>query len=122
MGCRAELLKPVEIPQVQFSDKVSIGSCAILAENIETSWVTFAWRLVLSMLRVSVRGLSCRTAEARGDSTGAVLGLVVTCATDREGLLGFADFLGHLCQSQVPVVPESPGVHSQVTRHRVFAN
>ena len=31
-------------------------------------------------------------------------------------------FLGHLCQSQVPVVPESPGVYSQVTRHRVFAN
>ena len=26
------------------------------------------------MLRVSVRGLSCRTAEARGESTGAVLG------------------------------------------------
>ena len=32
------------------------------------------------------------------------------------------DFLGHLCQSQVPVVPESPGVNSQVTRHRVLAN
>ena len=32
------------------------------------------WRLALSMLRVSVRGLSCRTPEARGDSTGAVLG------------------------------------------------
>ena len=31
-------------------------------------------------------------------------------ATDLEGLLGFADFLGHLCQSQVPGVPESPGV------------
>ena len=27
------------------------------------------------------------------------------------------DFLGHLCQSQVPVVPESPGVYSQVTWH-----
>ena len=96
--------KTVEIPQLQFSDKaltmsswslveakmqvkVSIGSCAILGENIETSWVTFAWRLALSMLRFSVRGLSCRvtlrlrtcpllysTAEARGDSTGAVLG------------------------------------------------
>ena len=38
-------------------------------------WVSFAWRLVLSMLRVSVRWLSCRTVEARGDSTGAVLGL-----------------------------------------------
>ena len=32
------------------------------------------------------------------------------------------DFLGHLCQTQVPVVPESPGVYSQVTRCRVFAN
>ena len=28
----------------------------------------------VSLLRVSVRGLACRTAEARGDSTGAVLG------------------------------------------------
>ena len=74
MGRRAELLKPVEIPQVQFSDKVCIGSCAILPENIETSWVMSVWRLALSMLRVSVRGLSCRTPEARGDSTGAVLG------------------------------------------------
>ena len=43
-------------------------------------------------------------------------------ATDHEGLLGFADFLGHLCQSQVPGVQESPGVYSQVTRHRDFAN
>ena len=59
--------------------KVSIGSCAILGENMETSWVTFAWCLALSMLRVSVRGLSCRTAEASGDSTGAVLGLVASC-------------------------------------------
>ena len=31
------------------------------------------------MLRVSVRGLSCRTAEARGDSTGAVLGHLLWC-------------------------------------------
>ena len=74
MDCRAELQKPVEFPQVQFLDKVSIGSCAIVGENIETSWVTFAWRLALRMLRVSVRGLLCRTAEARGGSTGAVLG------------------------------------------------
>ena len=74
VGCRAELLQPVEFPQVQFSDKVCIGSCAILAENIETNWVKFAWRLALSMLRVSVRGLSCRTPEDRGVSTGAVLG------------------------------------------------
>ena len=36
-------------------------------------WVPFAWRLALSMLRVSIL-LSCRTAAARGDSTGAVLG------------------------------------------------
>ena len=42
-------------------------------------WVTFAWRLALSTLRVSVLGLLCRTAEARGDSTGAVLGLVAIC-------------------------------------------
>ena len=59
VDCRAELLKPVEFPQVQFLDKVCIGSCAILGENIETSWVTFAWPLALCMLRVSVRGLSC---------------------------------------------------------------
>ena len=39
MGCRAELLKPVEIPQVQFSDKVYIGSYATLGEIIETSWL-----------------------------------------------------------------------------------
>ena len=46
--------------------------------------------------------------------------LIVAVATDHEGLLGFADFLRHLCQSQVPGVPESPGVYSQVTRHRVL--
>ena len=46
--------------------KVSIG--------LYVRWVTFAWCLALFTLRVSVRGLSCRTAEARGDSTGAVLG------------------------------------------------
>ena len=56
--------KTVEVPQLQFSDKaltmssrsfvgakmqvkVSIGSCAILGEKIETRWVTFAWRLAL---------------------------------------------------------------------------
>ena len=47
VGCRAELLKPVEIPQVQFSDKVSIELCAILGKYIETSLVTFVWRLAL---------------------------------------------------------------------------
>ena len=65
------------------------------------------------MWRVSVRGLSCRvtlrlwtcpllysTAEARGNSTGAVLDLFCGAdrgrvnATDHEGLLGFADFFG----------------------------
>ena len=85
------------------------GLCATLGENTETNLVTFAWRMALSMLRDSVRGLpcqvimagallvvrilwqlgyvrvaygalhvasqySCRTAAARGDSTGAVLG------------------------------------------------
>ena len=29
-------------------------------------------------------------------------------ATDHEGLLGFADFLVHLCQTQVPGVPVPP--------------
>ena len=53
-----------------YSD-VSIGLCV--------RWVEFAWRLALFTLRVSVLGPSCRTAEARGDSTCAVLGLVVTC-------------------------------------------
>ena len=46
----------------------------ILGENIETTWVTFAWRLALSMFTVRVRGLLCRTASAYGVSTGAVLG------------------------------------------------
>ena len=36
-----------------------LSSCAILGENIVTSWVSFTWRLALSVLRVSVRGLSC---------------------------------------------------------------
>ena len=76
MGCRAELLKPVEIPQVQFSDKSSIGLCAIPGVNIETSWVLSVWLLALSVLRDNVRGLSFGTPEARGDSTGAVLGQV----------------------------------------------
>ena len=44
----------------QDAAQVGIGSCAILGENIETNLVTFAWRLLLSMLRVSVRGLSCQ--------------------------------------------------------------
>ena len=56
--------KTVKVPQLQFSDKaltmssrslvgakmqvkVGIGSCAILGEKNETSWVTFAWRLAL---------------------------------------------------------------------------
>ena len=56
--------KTVEYPQLQFLDKaltmlsrslvgakmqveVCIGSCAIFGENIETSWVMFAWRLAL---------------------------------------------------------------------------
>ena len=30
-------------------------------------------------------------------------------ATDPEDLLGFADFWGHLCQTQVPGVPVPPG-------------
>ena len=42
-------------------------------------WAMSVWRLALCMLRVSVRGLSCWSAVARGFSTGAVLGLVVTC-------------------------------------------
>ena len=40
-------------------------------------WVTYAWRSEPSMLGVCARGLSCRTAEARGIPTGAVLGQVV---------------------------------------------
>ena len=83
-------LHALEVPQFQFIDKVvdvlgviwsfvgatlqikvSIGSCV--------RWVTFEWRLALFTLRVSVLGLSCTTSEARGDSTGAILGLVATC-------------------------------------------
>ena len=121
--------KTMEFPQLQFSDKaltmsswslveakmqvkVSIGSRAILGENIETSWVTFVWRLALSMLRVSVRGLSCRvtlrlracpllysTAEACGDSTGAVLGPGARyCATPSAQFPVVA-------QTQIPMVP-----------------
>ena len=52
-------------------DKVSI--------RLYVRWVTFAWCLAFFTLRVSVRGLSCRTAEGRGVSTGAVLELVATC-------------------------------------------
>ena len=81
MGCRAELLKPVELTQLQFSDKAltlssrsSGARCMSRSVLDRASWATFAWRLTLSVLRVSVLGLACRTAEARGDSTGAVLG------------------------------------------------
>ena len=39
-------------------------------------------------------------------------------ATDHEGLLGFADFLGHLCQTQVPGVPVPPGSRTpRLVRH-----
>ena len=80
LSCRTP--EAVEFPQVQFSDKASIGLCAIPGVNIETSWVMSVWLLALSVLRVNVRGLSCRTPEARGDSTGAVLGRnpVLVCA------------------------------------------
>ena len=46
------------------------------------------------------------------------------CGADRglRACLVLQIFLGHLCQTQVPGVPESPGVYSQVTRHRDFAN
>ena len=67
--------------------KVGIGSCAICGENIETSWVTFAWRfgalnvesqcswaVVQVTLRLRTRCCAQDTAEARGDATGAVLG------------------------------------------------
>ena len=74
VGCPVDLLKSVEIPQVQFLD------------------------------------IYCGADRGRVN------------ATDHEGLLGFADFVGHLCQSYVLGVPESPGVYSQVTRHRDSAN
>ena len=93
MDCCAELLKPVEIPQVQFSDKVSIESCAILGENIEMSWVTSAWRLALRMLRVSVRGrVGPDVHKTCGGAADAVLrGLDVSvtmqrlCGVDGDG-------------------------------------
>ena len=81
MGSRTELLKTVEIPQLQFSvmaltmsSRSSGARCLTRSVLDRARWVTFAWRLTLSTLRVSVRGLAYRTAEARGDSTGAVLG------------------------------------------------
>ena len=37
LSCRTP--EAVEFPQVQFSDKASIGLCAIPGVNIETSWV-----------------------------------------------------------------------------------
>ena len=52
----------------------SVLDRALFGGIIEISWVMSVRRLALSMLRVSVRGLSCRTAEARGVYTGAVLG------------------------------------------------
>ena len=66
--------KTVEFLQLQFSDctdhvilvvgcgkdasQVSIGSCAIWGDYC-MGWVMSVWRLALSVLRVSVRGLSC---------------------------------------------------------------
>ena len=108
------------------------------------SWVTFAWRMALSMvrdsvrglpcqivscaslegeycgswaasrcgvlrsasLRVSVRGLSCWSAVARGFSTGAVLGLVVTCPL----LCGSADARGVSTQVQLLDIVDMPAV------------
>ena len=53
--------------------KVSIGSCTILRENIdELGYVRVAFDAFYVESQCS--GLACRTAEARGDSTGAVLG------------------------------------------------
>ena len=40
------------------------GLCATLGENTETNLVTFAWRMALSMLRDSVRGLPCQVSLA----------------------------------------------------------
>ena len=50
--------------------------CAILSENIdELGYVRVAFYAF--NVESQVRGLACRTAEARGDSTGAVLGPVM---------------------------------------------
>ena len=50
--------------------------CAILSENIdELGYVRVAFYAFNVVSQV--RGLACRTAEARGDSTGAVLGPVM---------------------------------------------
>ena len=64
VGCSCRTPEAVEFPQVQFSDKASIGLCAIPGVNIETSWVMSVWLLALSVLRVNVRGLSCTTPKA----------------------------------------------------------
>ena len=72
LGCRVELLKPVEIPQVQFLGWWRHARfCAELLKPWRfyrcSSWTGGVMPVVVS------------TAEARGDSTGAVLGLVATC-------------------------------------------
>ena len=71
-----------------------------------TRWVTSLWLLALSVLRVNVRGLSCRTPDARANSTGAVLGQVSygSCAIlgeniVRVGLRSYGDWRSECCES-----------------------
>ena len=54
------VLKTVEIPQLQYLDKVVDVFALFLGRILRRVGVTFAWCLALCMLTVSVRGLSCR--------------------------------------------------------------
>ena len=81
MGCRARFIQALTLSSRSLLRQRCMSWSVWLVHyswgEYCYGWVTIAWRMALSMLRVCARGLSCRTAEARGDSTGAVLGQVV---------------------------------------------
>ena len=74
VGCRAELLMPVETPQVQFSDKSALDRALFLERILRQVGLRSH-----GVWRSECCGLSCRSAEARGNSTGAVLGHLLRC-------------------------------------------
>ena len=72
MSCRSFVAAKMHV-------KVSIGSCATLWENTVTVGLRSRGGALYVESQCSLAVVQNRTASARGDSTGAVLGLVAPC-------------------------------------------
>ena len=90
---------------VVFAAKMHVSvslACALLLGRILLRFVTFAWRMALSMLRASVPRRSCRTAEAREDSQ--VQFLARLCSTPSTVVSAFRMWLGNELNFVDPVL------------------